>query len=61
LEDIKQNLASKLEKTSQLNLDNAQTSEELDAMRQAHHMLMDSLKLQLNTLEKELQQLRDLR
>lgn len=61
LEDIKQDIAGKLEKTAQLNLENARTTEELEAMKEAHQMMIDSLKLQMNTLDKELQHIRDTR
>jgi hypothetical protein len=42
-------------------LDNADTTKELDAMREAHQMMLDSLKLQIETLEKELQHIRTTR
>ena len=61
LEEIKQDIATKLEKTAQLNLDNSETTRELEEMREAHQMMIDSLKLQMNTLDKELQHIRDTR
>ncbi|CAF3408137.1 unnamed protein product [Rotaria socialis] len=61
LEEIKHEIATKLEKTAKLNLDNAETTKELDSMREAHEMMIDSLKLQLATLEKELQHIRQTR
>ncbi|CAF4251832.1 unnamed protein product, partial [Rotaria magnacalcarata] len=61
LEEIKHDIATKLEKTAKLNLDNAETTKELDSMREAHQMMIDSLKLQLATLEKELQHIRQTR
>ena len=54
-------MATKLEKTAELNVDNTGTNEELDSMREAHHILVDSLKLQIETLEKELEQIRSIR
>jgi len=61
LEEIKQDIAVKLEKTSKLNIDNTETTKELDAMREAHQMMIDSLKLQMESFEKELQQIRNTR
>lgn len=61
LDEIKHEIATKLEKTAKLNLDNAETTKELEAMREAHQMMTDSLKLQLATLEKELQHMRQTR
>ncbi|CAF4500284.1 unnamed protein product, partial [Rotaria sp. Silwood2] len=61
LEEIKQDIATKLEKTAKLNLDNAETTKELESMREAHQMMVDSLKLQMATLEKELQHIRNTR
>ncbi|CAF3561740.1 unnamed protein product [Rotaria sordida] len=61
LEEIKHDIATKLEKTAKLNLDNAETTKELESMREAHQMMVDSLKLQMTTLEKELQYIRNTR
>jgi len=61
LEEIKQDVAAKLEKTAKLNIDNTETTKELDSMREAHQMMIDSLKLQMETLDKELQQIRNTR
>ena len=61
LEEIKQDMATKLEKTAELNVDNTGTNEELDSMREAHHVLIDSLKLHIETLEKELEHIRSIR
>ncbi|CAF3705125.1 unnamed protein product [Rotaria sp. Silwood1] len=61
LEEIKLDIATKLEKTAKLNLDNAETTKELESMREAHQMMVDSLKLQMATLEKELQHIRNTR
>lgn len=61
LEEIKRDIATKLEKTAKLNLDNAETTKELEAMREAHQTMIDSLKLQMETFERELQQIRNTR
>ena len=51
----------KLEKTAKLNLDNAETTKQLEAMREAHQTMIDSLKLQMQTYEKELLNIRNTR
>jgi CHASE3 domain sensor protein len=61
LEEIKQDIAIKLEKTAKLNLDNAETTKELDSMKEAHQLMIDSLKLQMETFNRELQQIRNTR
>lgn len=61
LEEIKQDIATKLEKTAKLNLDNADTTKELDAMREAHQIMLDSLKIQVETFQKELDHIRNTR
>ena len=61
LEEIKQDIGTKLEKTAKLNLDNADTTKELEAMREAHQIMLDSLKLQMETFEKELLHIRNTR
>ncbi|CAF1528481.1 unnamed protein product, partial [Didymodactylos carnosus] len=61
LEELKREIANKLEKTAKLNLDNAETSKELEAMREAHQMVVDSLKLQTDGVEKQLNHLRSIR
>lgn len=42
-----------------MNMENAEASKELEAMKQAHYMMIDSLKLQMETLEKELETIRN--
>ncbi|UJR21799.1 hypothetical protein I4U23_024874 [Adineta vaga] len=59
LEEIKKSIAEKLELTSKLNMENAEATKELESMKQAHYMMIDSLKLQMETLEKELQEIRN--
>ena len=61
LEEIKKSIAEKLEQTSKLNMENAEATKELEAMRQAHYMVLDSLKIQMETLDKELQTIRNTR
>ncbi|CAF0719881.1 unnamed protein product [Adineta ricciae] len=61
LEEIKKSIAEKLEQTSKLNMENAEATKELEAMRQAHYMMLDSLKIQMETLDKELQTIRNTR
>jgi len=61
LEEIKQDIAIKLEKTAKLNLDNAETTKELDSMKEAHQIMIESLKLQMETFNRELQQIRNTR
>ncbi len=61
LEEIKQAIAEKLEQTAKLNMENAEATKELESMKQAHYMMIDSLKLQMETLDKELQVIRNTR
>lgn len=61
LEEIKFEIATKLEKTAKLNLDNADTTKELEEMREAHQIMIDSLKFQMEAYERELKQIRDTR
>jgi CHASE3 domain sensor protein len=61
LEEIKQDIATKLEKTAKLNLDNTETTKELESMKEAHQIMIDSLKLQMETFNKELQHIRNTR
>jgi len=61
LEEIKQDIATKLEKTAKLNLDNSETTKELESMKEAHQIMIDSLKLQMETFNKELQHIRNTR
>jgi len=42
-------------------MENAEATKELESMKQAHHMMIDSLKLQMETLDKELQVIRNTR
>ncbi len=61
LEEIKHDIAIKLEKTAKLNLDNADTTKELEDMREAHQIMIDSLKFQMEAFERELQHIRNTR
>ncbi len=61
LEEMKHDIAIKLEKTAKLNLDNAETTKELESMREAHQMMIDSLQLQMETFERELRHIRNIR
>lgn len=61
LEEIKLDIGTKLEKTAKLNLDNADTTKELEAMREAHQIMLDSLKIQMETFQKELDHIRNTR
>ncbi len=61
LEEIKYDIAIKLEKTAKLNLDNADTTKELEEMREAHQIMIDSLKFQMEAFERELQHIRNTR
>jgi hypothetical protein len=42
-------------------MENAEATKELESMKQAHYMMIDSLKLQMETLDKELQVIRNTR
>ncbi len=61
LEEIKHDIAIKLDKTSKLNQENTDTTRELEAMREAHQIMIDSLKLQMESFDKELQHIRNTR